>query len=208
MTAGLVAITGVLVGLLVWKARAAPTRGRIIKMAASTGFVAIALSNGAGTTTYGRFVLVALALSWLGDLFLGVGTDRAFLAGLVVFLTAHVAYIAAFAVRGIDPTWFVAAAVVLTVIAVLVWRWLAPHVDDGRRRPVQAYVAVITLMVAAAIGTVAVVPDARIALGSIAFFLSDVAVARNRFVAPGSVNRSVGLPLYYTGQVLLALSVG
>ncbi len=208
MTAGLVAITAVLVGLLVWKARAAPTRGRIIKMAASTGFVAIALSNGAGTTTYGRFVLVALALSWLGDLFLGVGTDRAFLAGLVAFLTAHVAYIAAFAVRGIDPTWFVVAAVVLAVIAVLVWRWLAPHVDHGRRRPVQAYVVVITLMVAAAIGTVAVVPDARIALGSIAFFLSDIAVARNRFVAPGSVNRSVGLPLYYTGQVLLALSVG
>jgi uncharacterized membrane protein YhhN len=63
-------------------------------------------------------------------------------------------------------------------------------------------------MVAAAIGTVAVVPDARIVLGSVAFFLSDIAVARNRFVAPGSVNRSVGLPLYYTGQVLLALSVG
>jgi uncharacterized membrane protein YhhN len=206
MTAALVAITAVLVGLLVWKVTESPTRGRIIKMAASTGFVAVALSNGAGTTTYGRFVLVALALSWLGDLFLGVG--RAFLAGLVAFLAAHVAYIAAFAVRGIDPTWFVAAAVVLAAIALVVWRWLAPHVDDGRRRPVRAYVAVITLMVAAAIGTVAAVPDARIALGSIAFFLSDIAVARNRFVAPGSVNRAVGLPLYYTGQVLLALSVG
>jgi uncharacterized membrane protein YhhN len=208
MTAALVAITAVLVGLLVWKANAAPTLAGIIKMAASTGFVAVALSSGAGTTTYGRFVLVALALSWLGDLFLGIGTDRAFLAGLVAFLAAHVAYIAAFAVRGIDPTWFVVAAVVLGAIAVVVWRWLAPHVADGPRQPVQAYIAVITLMVAAAIGTVAVVPDARIVLGSVAFFLSDIAVARNRFVAPGSVNRSVGLPLYYTGQVLLALSVG
>lgn len=208
MTATLVAITAVLVALLVWKASAAPSRGTIIKMAASTGFVAVALSNGAATTTYGRFVLVALALSWLGDLLLAMGTDRAFLAGLVAFLTAHIAYIVAFAVRGVDPTWFVVAAVLLAVIAVLVWRWLAPHVDDGRRRPVQAYIAVITLMVAAAIGTVALVPDTRIALGSVAFFLSDLAVARNRFVAPGWVNRAVGLPLYYTGQVLLGLSAG
>lgn len=208
MTAGLVAITAVLVGLLAWNEGRAPTRGRIIKMAASTGFVAVALSNGASTTTYGRFVLVALALSWIGDLFLGVGSDRAFLAGLFAFLAGHVAYIAAFAVRGIDAAWFVVAAVGLGLIAVLVWRWLAPHVDDARRRPVLGYIAVITLMVAAAIGTVALVPDARIALGSIAFFLSDIAVARNRFVAPGSVNRAVGLPLYYTGQVLLALSVG
>jgi uncharacterized membrane protein YhhN len=208
MTAALVAITAVLVGLLVWKARAVPTRGTIIKMAASTGFVAVALSVGAATTTYGRFVLAALALSWLGDLLLGIGSDRAFRAGLVAFLAAHVAYIAAFLVRGIDPTWFVIAAVVLALIAVLVWRWLAPHVEDGRRQPVLAYITVITLMVAAAIGTVAWAPDARIALGSVAFFLSDLAVARNRFVAPGWANRAVGLPLYYTAQVLLALSAG
>ena len=43
--------------------------------------------------------------------------------------------------------------------------------------------------------------------GAIAFYLSDLTVARDRFVTRGFENRIVGLPLYYTGQVLLALSV-
>ena len=63
-------------------------------------------------------------------------------------------------------------------------------------------------MVVAAFGTVGIDPDWRIALGATAFFLSDIAVARNRFVAPGFTNRAWGLPLYYVGQVLLALSTG
>ena len=47
----------------------------------------------------------------------------------------------------------------------------------------------------------------EIPLGAVAFFLSDLAVARDRFVAKGWVNRVWGLPLYYFGQVLLATSV-
>ncbi len=39
------------------------------------------------------------------------------------------------------------------------------------------------------------------------FYLSDLFVARERFVTSAFVNRLVGLPLYYGGQVLLALSV-
>jgi hypothetical protein len=35
-----------------------------------------------------------------------------------------------------------------------------------------------------------------------------MAVARNRFVAPGVVNRMWGLPLYYLAQVLLASTAG
>jgi uncharacterized membrane protein YhhN len=43
--------------------------------------------------------------------------------------------------------------------------------------------------------------------GAALFYLSDLAVARQRFVAPGFENKLIGLPLYYAGQLLLASAV-
>jgi len=45
-------------------------------------------------------------------------------------------------------------------------------------------------------------------VGAVLFFLSDLLVARDRFVAPGFGNRLLGLPLYYAAQLLLASAVG
>jgi hypothetical protein len=49
---------------------------------------------------------------------------------------------------------------------------------------------------------------AAVMTAAVAFYLSDVSVARDRFVAPGFGNRIWGLPLYYGAQVLFALSTG
>ena len=73
--------------------------------------------------------------------------------------------------------------------------------------PVLAYVVVITMMVICAAGTVNAPGGAVRVLGAVAFYLSDLGVARERFVTPGLANRLFGLPLYYGGQVLLALSI-
>jgi len=43
--------------------------------------------------------------------------------------------------------------------------------------------------------------------GAVTFYVSDLSVARDRFLAPGFVNRLWGLPLYYGAQLLLAGSV-
>ena len=75
------------------------------------------------------------------------------------------------------------------------------------RRAVALYASVISIMLAFAVGTVVARFDPRILAGALLFYLSDLLVARQRFVAPGLVNRVVGLPLYYAGQVLLAWSV-
>jgi hypothetical protein len=40
----------------------------------------------------------------------------------------------------------------------------------------------------------------------VAFAASDVSVARDRFVREDFLNRAWGLPLYYGGQLLIALS--
>jgi uncharacterized membrane protein YhhN len=196
---------GLLVALLVAERRQAEW-GRIAKMVASTGFVGVAVASGAVESGYGRWVLVALGLSWLGDLLLTFASRRAFLAGLGVFLAAHIGYLEAFVVRGIAWMAAAAAAAVALMVAGGVWRWLAPHLDDMMRRPVAGYVVVISAMVAVAVGTTAHDLDLRILIGAVAFFVSDLAVARNRFVAPGFGNRAWGLPLYYLAQVLLALS--
>lgn len=180
------------------------------KTAASTGFVGAAIVAGALDTPYGKAVLAALVLSWWGDVFL-LGRGRGlFLAGLVSFLLGHVAFGAAFVVRGVDPLFTAAAGAAALLPGLAAWRWLREHLDGakaGMRGPVKAYVTVISCMVALAVGTAAALGDARIPLGAVLFYLSDLAVARDRFVAPGFDNRLWGLPLYYGAQLVLATTV-
>jgi uncharacterized membrane protein YhhN len=47
-----------------------------------------------------------------------------------------------------------------------------------------------------------------VAAGAVLFYLSDLAVARDRLVAKTFGSRTWGLPAYYFGQFLLALTVG
>jgi uncharacterized membrane protein YhhN len=77
------------------------------------------------------------------------------------------------------------------------------------RPAVLAYITAISLMAWAALSAVLGGPGPAIALiGALLFYISDLAVARDRFITRSFVNRLWGLPAYYTGQVLLALSIG
>lgn len=180
----------------------------LFKPAAAACFIALAVSEGALGSRWGTVMLAGFVLAAGGDVLLIPKSKRAFLAGLVSFLLGHVAYAIAFAVRGLDPTRTIVAAAALVVLAMPVLRWLWPHVEPKMRGPVAAYIVVITTMVALAAGTFAARGDARILGGAVAFYLSDLAVARERFVAPGFVNRAWGLPLYFGAQLVLAWSVG
>ena len=44
-------------------------------------------------------------------------------------------------------------------------------------------------------------------LSAVLFLISDLFVAREAFVSPGSINALVGLPLYYVSQVLFGWSI-
>ncbi|OQY43225.1 MAG: hypothetical protein B6240_12915 [Desulfobacteraceae bacterium 4572_87] len=44
--------------------------------------------------------------------------------------------------------------------------------------------------------------------GALSFYISDLFVARDRFVKKKPINRILGLPLYFGGQFLLAFSIG
>jgi uncharacterized membrane protein YhhN len=177
----------------------------LAKPLASAGFIGAAISRGGLDTVFGRWVVAALAFSWLGDVLLI--PKSTFLFGLGAFLVGHLLYAAAFVVRGIDPSAVGAAAVLAAVIALPVGRWLLPHVPAKMKAPVVAYMTAISAMVALAVGShwLAAAPIALSA--AIAFYLSDLSVARDRFVAAGLVNRLWGIPLYYGAQLLFAWSV-
>lgn len=184
-----------------------PMRKRVPKMVAATAFIAVALSAGALDTTFGRIMLVGLALSWFGDLFLTYHGRTPFVAGLASFLAGHVAFVIAFINRGLDDgVYLLLAAVVVAAIPVM--RWLMPTVPKELKAPVVAYIGVISAMVATAGATNMADTDWRIPIGALAFYLSDIFVARDRFASPGLVNRYLGLPLYFGGQLLLAWAAG
>jgi uncharacterized membrane protein YhhN len=196
-----------LAALLVSERRAWRLGVWVSKPLASCGFLAAALAAGATASPYGRVVLGALLLSWLGDvLLIRKGSGGLFRAGLVSFLLAHVAYAAAFSLRGLSVSGCLMGVLLLALPAFLALRWLWPQVPAGMRGPVAAYVGVISLMVALAFG----VDDAArgtILGGALAFYASDLAVARERFVAKSFLNKAWGLPLYYGAQLVLAWSV-
>lgn len=178
----------------------------IAKPAASTGFVGLAVSLGAMTSFYGQLVLLALVLGWMGDVLLISSARKAFLTGLVAFLASHLAFSLAFWIAGGEAAWILGAALAVVLVGWKIGWPLVEKAPDSLRLPARAYLVVISLMVALAAGTMHRF-GFLVLLGAIAFYFSDLAVARQRFVSPGFVNRLWGLPLYYFAQVLFAFSV-
>lgn len=196
------------VTLLAAEAREHEPVRRVAKPLASAGFVGVALAQGALGSPFGRWILAALGLSMLGDVLLLGRRSAPFLAGLLAFLGGHVAYAGAFVVRGADPGWALGAAGPLAAVAVAVGRWLLPRVEPAMRAAVLAYVVVISAMVALAVGAFAASAGTFVLVGAVGFYLSDLSVARDRFVEPGFANRLWGLPLYYGAQLVFAWGLG
>lgn len=201
--------TGVaLVALLLSDLADSRDRVAVSKTLASLGFLWAAWAGGAAGSSYGRVVFAGLVACFFGDVLLIPKSRACFLLGLASFLLGHLAFAVACVVRGADFSVAALSAVVLSVPAVVVARWLRPHVDATMRAPVLAYIIVITAMVALAVGSFRFRASWLLAGGALAFYLSDLSVARDRFVAPGFVNRLWGLPLYYGAVLLLAASAG
>ncbi|MEZ5894361.1 MAG: lysoplasmalogenase [Parvularculaceae bacterium] len=182
----------------------------IAKTAASAAFVATALAAGALDSAYGLWILLALILCMAGDVLLIPAGKATFLAGMGAFALGHLAYAGAFVSGGAAPSAiFFAGAIVMAVFAGASLKWLWPHLGDFRI-PVAVYTAIIAVM--AATSTLAAPPGVTaphwpVIAGAFGFAVSDLAVARDRFVSPGFINRVWGLPLYYGAQLLLAGSV-
>ena len=197
-----------LVGALLWvESRSWRLGVWVTKPLASAAFVVLALQLDALKSHYGTWILVGLIACCLGDILLIPHHRGSFKAGILSFLVGHLLYSVAFLVHGISPFWALSGGILLSGPAWLVGRWLLERVEPGLRAPVFAYILVISGMLALAIGASARDGKMVFLMAAGGFYLSDLAVARNRFLHPGFVNRLVGLPLYYSAQVLFAWTV-
>ncbi len=176
------------------------------KPLAAATFIAAGAQAGLANSSTGAVMLLGLVLAAGGDVLLIPKSKLAFLGGLGSFLLGHVAYAVSFAMRGVDATVTLLCLGLLALVAVVVMRWLWPHVEGPMRGPVLAYVAVITTMVALAVGAAWHGSSWWLVVGATAFYLSDLSVARDRFVKEEFLNRAWGLPLYFGAQLLLATS--
>jgi len=174
--------------------------GLVAKPLASLGFVLIGLSGVPFDNRMGAFILAGLVCAALGDVALMF--ERWFLAGLGLFAIGHLAYIAGFT-RVAAPTteWLVLGA----VAALAAGRWLLPQITGTMRTAVAAYIAIIGVMLATALS--AGTRSVALPIGAAMFVLSDLLVARERFVESDDRNRLWGLPLYYAAQVLIASTI-
>jgi len=163
--------------------------------------IALVLTAGVPRALWLRLALLG---SLAGDVFLML--PGLFIPGLVAFLLAHIAYIVRLRQ---DAPWFASHRTLLATLGVgavmytgLCWGGL----PVGLRAPVAAYVVVIALMAAQAMGRASVLRDRAsvlVAVGAASFMLSDSLLAINRFVMPLPMAQLGVLGSYYAAQCLM-----
>ena len=201
-----------LIALLIAEKRAIPKWILIFKILLSAFFVITAIIQPHPIPSYYYAVLAGLIWGLVGDVCLAIPGKNAFRAGLVAFLLGHILYVGAFAGLINSSHWFSPAHFVIAAVSIGIFMWLRPHLGK-MLIPVAAYIIVISVMMAAASVVFFNTPvnpagGWSVLIGALCFYVSDILVARDRFVAPQFVNRLTGLPMYYAGQFLIAFSVG
>lgn len=196
------------VALLLLADRRGSGAGRVVaKLGASTCFVLVAVALGALASTYGKLILGALVLGWLGDALLLSRAPMAFMGGLALFLLSHVLFAVAFLSGALSVQAMVGAALVAMLFGAGVLRWLMPHAPQEFKGPVLAYVVVILFMCVTAAGHAFASQRWAVLVGALLFTASDLSVARDRFVQEGFFNRLWGWPTYFVAQLVLAWTV-
>jgi uncharacterized membrane protein YhhN len=184
----------------------------ITKSFLSLLFVITALLQPHLVPAYFHYLIAGLILCLVGDVCLALPGERVFQAGLVAFLLGHVFYIFGFSFLTEPRQWFSPGAFFILGISGFIFFWLRPYLKR-MLIPVLLYILVITGMVLGAWAVfwkTSLDPSGKafILAGALCFYLSDIFVARDKFIKKEYRNRLIGLPLYYLGQFLLAFSVG
>jgi len=161
---------------------------------------------------YQDVVLLGLALSLAGDVFLMLPGDR-FVVGLASFLLAQLAYVWAFTLGvGFAPAqlaWLAPFAFFGLMAVVYLWRGLP---DAALKGAIVVYVLVIVVMAwraaVRAQSPILPYPSAVAALaGACLFLASDTILAIDRFRHPFRAAEPVVFLTYWAAQTLIAFSV-
>lgn len=180
----------------------------VFKPLCSLGFVLSGVLGGVQHRPGGRWVVAALLLCMLGDvLLIPRGNKRAFLGGVGAFLLGHVCFSAAFLRGPASGAVHLPAALIgglpLLALAAAVLRAVRRGIPDSLRAAVLLYAAVISVMVGLATGSAWADGSRLCWIAAVAFALSDVSVALDRFARAGVWNRMWGVPLYFAAVHLI-----
>ena len=146
-----------------------------------------------------------------------ISLDRLFLAGLIAFLLAHVAYVIGFNTPfPALSTWGFILAFMIGISGVRVIRQIVAPLhakgQAGLRIPILLYALVISLMLLSAMlkltdTTWQAGAALLVALGAFLFYLSDIILAWIKFVAPIQNGRIYNILTYHLGQIALIAGV-
>jgi uncharacterized membrane protein YhhN len=210
----LIIILGIILlfGVLHYEKKKERTPLLITKSVLSLLFVITALLQPHSIPAYYHYLLIGLIFCLMGDVCLALPQKKAFMGGLVAFLIGHIFYIISFLSLTSIFYWISAGVFIIFGLSAFIFFWLRPHLKS-MLIPVLLYVLVITVMASGAWtvfwkSSFHISGRTLILVGSLCFYFSDLFVARNKFIREEYRNRLLGLPLYYTGQFMLAFSVG
>ena len=184
----------------------------IFKPLAALGFLAIpTLSSLAHTPN--MWFLSGLAACAVGDiLLLSRSRPLQFKLGMAAFALGHLAYVGGLwqwtTHPETQPLAFALSGAVVLFSTIKVFRWLSPHLSRDMRVAVIIYSAIIGVMVTLALGNFISAPyllPLIAAVAAVMFALSDIYVARDRFVHHEPKNARRITPLYFGAQLLFAV---
>ena len=171
----------------------------VTKPASLVALIGVAAVLDPADPTVRWWMLAGLVLSLAGDVFLLL-EERFFLAGLVSFLLAHLAYIVGLNLAPTSLGWLAVGLGVVVVAMALVGTRLLPAVAGGEHKkmlgPVIGYSLVISAMLVSAFGTA----DGWAVAGAGLFYVSDTTLAFNRFVRPSKLLSVTVMVTYHLGQ--------
>ncbi len=169
--------------------------------------IGVALSLDAAQADVRTAVLVALVFSLVGDVLLMLPGEHWFVFGLGAFLVAHVAYVVAFWLDGVTAGALAVGLIVVAAAVATLGRRIVGAVrhsaDPELVGPVAGYIAVISVMVASAIGT----RQPLVVAGAALFYVSDALIAWTRFIRDHRHGRLAVMVTYHLAQVLLVVSL-
>ena len=162
------------------------------------------------------FILLALALSFLGDVLLMFAhlNDLFFITGLTAFLLAHVFYIRCFVnvlnsrKQKIYPGLLAITIGILFLSVMLVL--LIPHIDFLLRIPIIVYAITITTMLTISMSFRNVLTSLHFNIllsGTILFVISDSLIAINKFYMPFSSSSFLIMITYIFAQFFIIHSL-
>jgi uncharacterized membrane protein YhhN len=171
----------------------------VAKPATLASLIGVALALEPFDGAIRTWMVVGLVCSLVGDVFLML-PERWFVAGLVTFLTGHLAYVVGLSLAPTSAVGLAIGVALVVTAAATLGRSIVSAVRRGDHpeltAPVVVYIAVISAMVVAASGTAA----AAAVGGALLFYVSDATLAWNRFVHPLRNGGLAVMVTYHLGQ--------